>query len=51
MKLTNELFRDPLVTTIYGERFLNDSKGRFEDYSEVDVKYDPQGSISHIDLP
>jgi siderophore synthetase component len=51
MKLTDELFRNPFITTAYGERFLNDSKGRFEDYSEVDVMYDPQGDISHIDLP
>jgi len=51
VKLTDELFRNPFATTAYGERFLNDSKGRFEDYSEVDVKYDPQGDISHIDLP
>jgi len=51
MKLTDELFKDPFAVTTYGERFLNDSKGRFEDYSEVDVRYDPQGDISHIDLP
>lgn len=51
MKLENLIFDDPLKSTIYGERFLNDTKGRFEDYSEVDVRYDPQGPISHIDTP
>ncbi|MBP9802369.1 hypothetical protein KBC40_02160 [Patescibacteria group bacterium] len=51
MKLTDKLFRNLFATTAYGERFLNDSKGRFEDYSEVDVRYDPQGDIPHIDLP
>lgn len=44
-------FDNPLKSTIYGERFLNDTKGRFEDYSEVNKLYDPQGSASHVDLP
>lgn len=51
MKLAELDFSDPLKGTIYGERFLNDTKGHFEDYSEVDVRYDPQGSASYIDLP
>lgn len=51
MKLTDINFAQPLTSTIYGERFLNDTKGRFEEYSQVDPRYDPQGSISHIDLP
>lgn len=51
MKLTDLNFAQPLTSTIYGERFLNDTKGRFEEYSQVDPRYDPQGSISHIDLP
>ena len=51
VKLDELLFSDPFTSTVYGERFLNDSKGRFEDYSEVDPRYDPQGNISHIDVP
>lgn len=51
MKLTDLDFAQPLTSTIYGERFLNDTKGRFEEYSQIDPRYDPQGSISHIDLP
>lgn len=51
MQIT-ELFRgNPLDHTIYGDRYLNDSKGRFEDYSEVNPKYDPQGSLQVIQLP
>lgn len=51
MKLTDLNFEHPLNSTVYGERFLNDTKGRFEDYSEVDPQYDPQGSISSVSLP
>jgi hypothetical protein len=51
MQITDLLRGDPLDHTIYGERYLNDSKGRFEDYSEVDPKYDPQGSLPMIQLP
>lgn len=51
MKLTDLDFVHPLKSTIYGERFLNDTKGRFEDYSEVDPQYDPQGLITSVALP
>lgn len=51
MQITDLLRGDPLDHTIYGERYLNDSKGRFEDFSEVDPKYDPQGSLPIIQLP
>jgi len=51
MKLTDMDFMQPLTHTIYGERFLNDTKGSFEEYSQVDPRYDPQGSISHVDMP
>jgi hypothetical protein len=51
MKLSNLFVGDALEHTIYGERYLNDSKGSFYNYSDVDARYDPQGSISHIDLP
>lgn len=51
MKLEEITFDDPLKSAVYGERFLNDTKGCFEDYSEVDARYDPQGPISHVDLP
>lgn len=51
MQITDLLQGNPLDHTIYGERYLNDSKGRFEDYSEVDPKYDPQGSLPIIQLP
>lgn len=48
MKLEEITFDDPLKSVVYGERFLNDTKGCFEDYSEVDARYDPQGPISHV---
>lgn len=51
MKL-HDVFTDvPFVRTIYGERYLNDTKGHFDEYSEVDSKYDPQGSIASVSLP
>ncbi len=51
MKITNMLLGDSLNHTIYCERYLNDSKGRFEDYSEVDPKFDPKGSMPIVALP
>lgn len=51
MKLGDLFVGEVLGHTIYGERYLNDTKGSFYNYSDVDVRYDPQGSISHIDLP
>lgn len=51
MQITSLLKGNPLDCTIYCERHLNDSKGRFEDYSEVDPKYDPQGSLPVVHLP
>lgn len=50
MELKNISF-DSLSSTIYSERYLNDSKGLFRDYSEVDERYDPQGNIPHVELP
>lgn len=51
MKLSDLLIGESLSHTIYGERYLNDAKGNFCDYSEVDPRFDPQGSIPYIDLP
>jgi siderophore synthetase component len=51
MKIANLLQGNPLDHTIYGERYLNDLKGRFEDYSDVDPKFDPQGDLPIIQLP
>jgi siderophore synthetase component len=51
MKLEKISFGQPLSNTIYGERFLNDTKGHFKDYSEVNPKYDPQGTIPLVELP
>ncbi len=51
MRATNLLEGNPYDHTIYGERYLNDSKDRFEDYSEVDPRFDPQGSLQIIELP
>lgn len=51
MKIADLLHGNPLDHTICGERYLNDSKGEFEEYSEVDPKYDPQGSLPRIQLP
>lgn len=51
MKLAQLLANDPLVSTVYGERHLNDTKGSFADYSEVNPVFDPQGKIAHVVLP
>jgi len=51
MKLTNLFSEEPLKSSIYVERFVNDAKGNFEDYSEVDVHYDPRGGTSIIRVP
>lgn len=51
MKLCTIDFENPLKTTIYGERYLNDAKGVFTDYSEVNPIYDPQGSMAIILTP
>ncbi len=51
MKLAQLLVNDPLVSTVYGERHLNDTKGSFTDYSEVNPVFDPQGKIAHVVLP
>lgn len=51
MKLTDFLIGDSFKHTIYGERYLNDAKGKFYDYSDVDPIFDPQGLLPYIDLP
>src|SRR3989344_6639536 len=51
MKLVELFSGNKLDKSIYAERYINDRKGRFEDYSEVDARYDPQGSEPYIDLP
>ncbi len=51
MKLTDLVTGNSLDRTIYGERYLNDTRGSFHDYSDVDTRFDLQGPISHIDLP
>lgn len=51
MKLHQFDFQNPLVTSIYCERYINDSKGRFEQYSEVSPMYDPQGTAIEFKVP
>ncbi|MEN9881276.1 MAG: hypothetical protein RLZZ308_459 [Candidatus Parcubacteria bacterium] len=51
MKLENINFNEPEKTSVYAERYLNDSKGDFGKYSEVDQKYDPQSKTPHIEVP
>lgn len=51
MKLENINFDKPQESSVYGERYLNDTKGGFDKYSEVNPKYDPQSSTPHIDVP
>ncbi len=51
MELRQIIVGAPLTRTIYGERYLNDTKGNFSDYSEVDPRYDPQGSTATISFP
>lgn len=51
MKLENINFNKPDKASVYGERYLNDVKGEFSKYSEVDPKYDPQSKTLHIDVP
>lgn len=51
MKLENVNFNKPNEASVYGERHLNDVKGEFSKYSEVNPKYDPQSKTSHIDVP
>ncbi len=51
MKLENLFEKQILDTTIYAERYLNDSKGSFEMYSEVNPKYDPQGLLGYFEMP
>jgi hypothetical protein len=51
MKLNSDLLTNTLTTQIYCERHVNDSKGRFSDYSEVNPIYDPQGSSPFVLVP
>ena len=51
MKLHELNFENPFYSSIYCERHVNDSKGRFNEYSEVNPIYDPQGSMSQIQVP
>jgi len=51
MKLENVNFNKPNEASVYGERHLNDVKGEFSKYSEVNPKYDPQSKTPHIDVP
>lgn len=51
MKLNQLDFQNPLLTSIYCERYVNDSKGRFDNYSEVNPIYDPQGSLFEFQVP
>ncbi|MFA6514808.1 MAG: IucA/IucC family protein [Candidatus Paceibacterota bacterium] len=51
MKLHELDFKNPFYSSIYCERHVNDSKGRFNEYSEVNPIYDPQGSIPQLQVP
>lgn len=51
MKLENINFNKPEESSVYSERYLNDAKGEFNKYSEVDKKYDPQSNTPHVDVP
>lgn len=51
MKLEGMNFEEPEKTSVYGERYLNDAKGEFSKYSDVDPKFDPQSLTPHIDTP
>lgn len=51
MRIENLLKDDPFESSIYAERYLNDTKGRFSEYSEVNPIYDPQGKLAHISMP
>lgn len=51
VQLSQLLTNESLVSTIYGERYLNDTKGSFADYSEVNPVFDPQGRLAHVVLP
>lgn len=50
MKLS-DVVSGSFTATVYGERYLNDSKGLFRDFSEVNECFDPQGAIPYVDLP
>lgn len=51
MKLRELDFENSFNSSIYCERYINDSKGRFDEYSEVNPVYDPQGSTPQIQVP
>ncbi|MEJ0001913.1 MAG: hypothetical protein WDN09_01895 [bacterium] len=51
MKLHELDFNSPLTTSIYCERYINDSRGRFDQYSDVNPIYDPQGTLSELQVP
>ena len=51
MKLHELDFQNPFYSSIYCERHINDSKGHFSEYSEVNPIYDPQGSMPQIQVP
>lgn len=51
MKLENINFNKPNEASVYGERYLNNVKGEFSKYSEVNPKYDPQSKTLHTNVP
>lgn len=51
MRLIDIDFDNTFETSIYCERHINDSKGRFEVYSTVNPMYDPQGAVSEFMIP
>lgn len=51
MKLQDLNFENPLITSIYGERYINDTKGSFNDYSQLNPIYDPQGDLQNFHVP
>jgi hypothetical protein len=51
MKLEHLFFGDPFSVSVYAERYVNDKKGIFCEYSDVHPRYDPQGEIPVVLLP
>lgn len=51
MKLQDFNFANPMLTSIYYERYINDSKGDFGKYSELNPIYNPQGTQGDFSVP
>lgn len=51
MKLHEFDFKNPMLTSIYCERYINDSKGKFSEFSDVNPIFDPQGTLPIFYVP